>query len=123
MKKNEIRVYDGKIWGTVKVSKYGLEHGYLDYLTLANMVGHRILCNAIVSETNPDYWELVNGDYDQEIFQYYIISELGATILYDLTDEPVYYNEKLDIYVWGITHFGTGWDYVLTDVKIEGADL
>jgi hypothetical protein len=30
----------------------------------------------------------------------------------------VFYNEKLDIYVWGITHFGTAWDYVLTDIKI-----
>lgn len=121
MAKNKIKLYDGKIWG-IEVSKYGLENGYLDYLTLARMVGDRILCNSIITEGNPDDWDLVSGDYDVGIFQYYIISELGATILYDLTDEPVYYNERFDIYVWGITHFGTGWDYVLTDVKIEGDD-
>ena len=28
------------------------------------------------------------------------------------------YNEQLDMYLWGITHFGTSWDYVLTDVKL-----
>ena len=26
--------------------------------------------------------------------------------------------EELDMFLWGITHFGTGWDYVLTDLKI-----
>lgn len=117
MEKNRIKLYDGKIWG-IKPSKYAIENGYLDYLTLAEMVGHRILNNQIISKTERDYWELMSGDYDEEIFQYYIISELGATILYDLTDEPIYYNEEFDLYVWGITHFGTGWDHVLTDVKI-----
>ena len=28
------------------------------------------------------------------------------------TDEPVFHDEELDLYVWGITHFGTSWDYV-----------
>lgn len=117
MEKNRIKLHDGKVWG-IKVSKYGLEHGYLDYLTLAEMVGARILNNGIIYETDPEYWDLISGDYDEEIFQYYIISEMGATILTELTDECVYYNEKLDMYIWGITHFGTSWDYVLTDVKI-----
>lgn len=35
-----------------------------------------------------------------------------------MLDEYVIYNEKLDIYVWAITHFGTSWDYVLTDIKL-----
>lgn len=117
MAKNSIKLYDGKAYGH-KVSKYGLEHGYLDYLTLAEIVGPRILNNGIIYETDPEYWDLVSGDYDQEIFQYYIISEMGATILAELTDEPIYYNEKLDLYVWGITHFGTGWDYVLTNIEL-----
>lgn len=117
MEKNRIKMYDGKVWGK-EVSKYGRENGYLDYLALAEMVGPRILNNGIIYETDPEYWDLVSGDYDEEVFQYYIISEMGATILFELTDEVVYYNEKLDLYVWGITHFGTSWDYVLTDVKL-----
>lgn len=54
-----------------------------------------------------------------EIFQYYIISDNGAHILEKYTDEIVYYLPALDIYVWGVTHFGTSWDYVLTDIAIE----
>lgn len=57
--------------------------------------------------------------YNAEIFQYFIISYNGAEILKDWTDEIVYYNELLDMYVWGVTHWGTGWDYVLTDIKLN----
>ena len=77
-----------------------------------------------MEETREDCWELVNGEiyYDDdeiyEIYQYYIISDYGYRFLADHTDEIVFYNEKLDIYIWGITHFGTSWDYVLTDVGI-----
>ena len=116
MEKNRIKLHDGKIWG-IKVSKHGLENGYLDYQTLAEMIGAGILNNTVRSETLSD-WDIVNGDFTSAIFQDYIISELGATILYDLTDELVFYNEKLDLYIWAIDHFGTGWDYVLTDVKL-----
>lgn len=58
-------------------------------------------------------------DEQQEIYQYYIISDQGAEILKDLTDEIVYYIDYLDIYIWGVTHYGTSWSYVLTDIKIE----
>jgi hypothetical protein len=54
-----------------------------------------------------------------EIFQYYIISDSGYNILKYHTDEIVYYIESLDIYIWGVTHFGTSWDYVLTNIMIE----
>jgi cell division septum initiation protein DivIVA len=52
-----------------------------------------------------------------EIFQYYIVSNNGAEILKD-AGEIVFYNDVLDMYVWGVTHWGTSWDYVLTDIKI-----
>lgn len=51
-----------------------------------------------------------------EIFQYFIISDNGAEILKEYTDEIVMYNTELDMYVWGVTHYGTSWDYVLTDI-------
>lgn len=54
-----------------------------------------------------------------EIFQYFIISSYGAQILQELTDEIVYYLPVIDCYVWGVTHWGTSWDYVLTDIPIE----
>ena len=56
---------------------------------------------------------------DAEIFQYYIISSHTAVELQEHTNEVILYNEGLDIYLLGVTHFGTSWDYVLTDIKIN----
>lgn len=58
-------------------------------------------------------------EYENEIFQYYIIDGGGAMLLQDLTDEIVYYIPVLDIHIWGVTHYGTSWDYVLTNIKIN----
>lgn len=58
-------------------------------------------------------------DNEPEIFQWYIISDSGANILKSYTNEIVYYNSVLDMYLWGITHSGTAWDYVLTDIRIK----
>ena len=63
--------------------------------------------------------ELEEEQNPGEIFQYYIISDNGARILEDYTDEIVFYNSELDMYVWGVTHWGTSWDYVLTDIQCE----
>ena len=118
----EIKTYDGKVFG-FKVSEYGKENGYLDYRTLSQIVGDSVLNNAIVPYIGQYEWELVNGceeDEDgwYEVYQYYIISDSGFRFLEEYTDEIVYYHEELDMYVWGITHFGTSWDYVLTDIKL-----
>lgn len=58
-------------------------------------------------------------NYEPDIFQYYIISDNGARILKECTNEIVYYLDFLDCYIWGVTHYGTSWDYVLTDIEIE----
>jgi cell division protein FtsB len=58
-------------------------------------------------------------DEQPEIFQYYIVSAAGADILQEYTNDPLFYIDHLDMYVWGVTHWGTAWDYVLTDVKLE----
>lgn len=57
-------------------------------------------------------------DYQPEVYQWYIVSDGGAQILEEF-GEILYYNEELDVYLWGVTHCGTSWDYVLTDIKIE----
>ena len=61
-------------------------------------------------------------DEQPEIFQYFIISYSGAQILQDCTNEIVYYLPALDIYIWGVTHWGTSWDYVLTDIEIAASE-
>lgn len=55
-------------------------------------------------------------DCMDDIFQYYIVDDNGARILKEI-NEIVFYNDALDMYVWGVTHFGTSWSYVLTDIK------
>lgn len=118
-----ITLYDGKAFGHA-VSGYGLENGYLDYRTLAMIVGDMVLNNYIFEETGYENWALESGKEENEdgylydIYQYYIITAAGARFLEEYADEIVYYNEDLDMYLWGITHFGTSWDYVLTDIKL-----
>ena len=53
-----------------------------------------------------------------EIYQYYIVSDNGAELLKEY-GEIVFYNSELGMYVWGVTHYGTSWSYVLTDIPCE----
>lgn len=61
--------------------------------------------------------EELSEEHYHDIFQYYIISDAGAELLKDYTDEIILYCEELDINLWCVTHYGTSWDYVLTDIK------
>lgn len=53
----------------------------------------------------------------KEIYQWFIVSNYGAEILRDM-GECLTYSDILDAYIWGVDHWGTSWDYVLTPVKI-----
>ena len=149
------------------ISEYGMEHGYVDYETLAKSF-NAVLNNDIMSLTyGIGSFEQVNGtidntdeieeleekkdeleeenenspsqiieneidginekieeleneqDNDPEVFQWFIVDDWGARLLQQKTDEIVYYNETLDMYLWGVTHHGTSWDCVLTNIKID----
>lgn len=72
-----------------------------------------------INEINEQIEELENEqDNAPEVFQWFIVDDWGAKLLQDIS-EIVYYNEKLDMYLWGVTHYGTSWDYVLTSIKID----
>lgn len=124
----EIRMYGGRVYG-YEVSEYGQENGYLDYRTLSKIVGDCVLNNNIFEYAGYENWALESGEEENEdgyfydVYQYYIITDSGANFLQRYTDELVYYHEELDMYLWGITHFGTSWDYVLTDIKLVNVDL
>lgn len=89
-------------------------------------VDSMIMNNEIMKETfEIGYWELYNGndyneeeDYYKDIYQYFIIDWQSAERLAEDTDEIIYYNEKLDLYLLGVTHFGTAWSGVETDYII-----
>ena len=116
MEERSIKLYGNIVYG-VEVSRYGLENGYLDYRTLSKIVGACILNNTVRDRTMLD-WEIVAGEFDDVVFQDYIIAESGYKFLAEYTDELVFYNENLDMYIWAVTHFGTSWDYVLTNIKL-----
>lgn len=123
---SKLSVYGEYFYGN-KISEYGLRNGFVDYATLAKAFD-AVLNNDIICKTEGlGYWEQVSGfdsedDEDEDyyysldcVYQLYIVSESGAKILQD-ANQIVYYNDELNMYVWGVTHFGTSWDYVLTDI-------
>lgn len=114
-----------------EISDYGKEHNRVDYRTLAKAFdGVDISIDLFNLLWDTKYgWDLYNdSDYNEEneyyedVFRYIMISRVGAEILARWTDEIVWYNEDTNSYVWGITHCGTSWDYVLTDIEIERED-
>lgn len=47
------------------------------------------------------------------------ITEEAAQIMKESgSDEIVYYSKELDMYIWGITHYGTSWKLMLTSIPI-----
>ena len=115
-----IEMYGGKIYG-VTVSNYGIKKGYLDYRTLANILDDCILNNTIRDRTMSD-WEIVAGKFENMVMSDYIISKYGYEFLKEYTDELVFYNENLDVYIWAVTHWGTRWDHVTTNTKLIEMD-
>lgn len=57
-----------------------------------------------------------------DFYQYFIVDHCGASILEE-AGETVWYNERLDLYVWGVTHWGTSWDYVLTNIPCNTGEV
>ena len=59
-----------------------------------------------------------DGNNLQEIFQFYIIDDNGAKMLQELTDEILFYNEELDMWLLAVTHYGTNWSYVCSGIPL-----
>lgn len=162
----------GKYFCGNEISRYGQEHGYVDYRTFSKAFD-AVLNNDIMQQTQAaglGYWEpcgaseeyYEDGDGNRytyaeaqskieeineelatceneerieeleaerdaleeehyyDVFQWYIIDDNGARICEEF-GEIVYYNEALDMYLWGVTHYGTSWDYVLTDIPCNAS--
>ena len=89
-----------------------------------------ILCNNM-PEVDSGIWDniQVGSLYDSEedsyseVYQWYIIDINDWDVDYlrgnDINDFIITYSDVLDCYILAVTHWGTSWDYVLTDIKIE----
>ena len=85
-----------------------------------------VMNNYIIRELSEKgfYFDIENGtDYDEEedyyydVYQYFIIDDRDAERLKEYTNELVYYCEDLDLYILGVTHFGTAWNGVPANWK------
>lgn len=57
--------------------------------------------------------------YAEEVFQWFIIGDAAAEFFVHYTNELICYSEELDMYLLGVTHFGTAWSGVMTEWKLE----
>ena len=120
------------------LNEYEREHNKISYKRLINkFFTDMILCNDITklfyNEIGGKYCEPsleLGTDYDEEtdeyydIYQYFIVDFSNYTYtLFEKYREQLgnelilYYIDELDIYILGVTHFGTSWDYILTDFE------
>lgn len=78
------------------------------YSDFAKTFGDMILCNEIASRPI----ELIHGEIEDgdEIFQWYLVS--NPSFAMEHSEELIFYDAELDLYILGVTHFGTSWDYV-----------
>lgn len=112
----------------------GEEKDSISYGTLTSFIfTDMILCNNIVRYS--DNWELELGnDYNEEteeyidIYQYYIVDvdtwrlEKYKEYLEETntkSDLILWYDNELDIYILGVSHCGTSWSYVPTNIEIN----
>lgn len=130
-----------------KMGEYEKEKGFASYRTIIErFIGDIVLCNNIVdidtsvydnmNENNIYYWDNIKNDYAtkeeyendkenniseeyREIYQFYLcnISDYEKEQL-QKAGVILSYSDKLDCDVLCVDHFGTSWDYVLTNVKL-----
>lgn len=66
--------------------------------------------------------DLEDEETPPEIFQFYIVDDNGAQLIQDYTDDPLFYCSAVDMYIWGVTHYGTAWTHVLTDIRLNAGE-
>lgn len=115
---------------TNKKNAYYMDSEYVNYKLLTDFLfTDMILCNDILN-ANDNYFHCqleCGNDEDIDFYQYYIVNidnwRLEQYVNYckqvDIEPLTIYYLDNLDIYILAVDHFGTSWDYVYTDIKIE----
>ena len=109
----------------------------ISYRRLIERIGRVWLFNKAPELSNYDFEYEVGSDYDEEnddyidIYQYYLIDADNYTLRklneINCKDVIIAYSETLEEYVLFVDHFGTSWDYVMTDFEptdnLDEADI
>ena len=105
-----------------KMGEYEKEQGKASYKTIVDyFISDVVLCNNIANIDDSIFYNMENANENVEIYQYYLCNVgqwereqcLKAGLILS-------YSDMLDCDVLCVDHFGTSWDYVLTDVKLFG---
>ena len=107
---------------TEKMGTYEKEKGYASYKTLVDyFITDCVLCNNIIDVDDSVLCNMENIENIEslEIYQYFICNiddwNKKRALEYGLL---LSYSDMLDCDILCVDHFGTSWDYVLTDVKL-----
>lgn len=110
------------------LNEHERKYNKISYRRLIDRVSNGIwLFNNAPKLSNYDFEFEIGTDYNEEqdeyvdIYQYYLIS-INSYVLeklqeLDCNDLIIAWSETLEEYVLMVDHFGTGWDYVLTDIE------
>ena len=106
-------------WGR-ELNDYEIKNKCLSYATMAKCF-NAVLCNNI-TEIDPKFFCNIKSGVEEseipEIYQWFIVDDDAKWIL-EKANEPLFYSDKLECYVWGVTHYGTAWSYVLTSLELD----
>lgn len=101
-------------------------YGNLSFSTLCDLCfTDMVLCNDI--QNIEDYSIYDNMEYERneddedeypEIYQWFIVEPDDYWFEQYKNNFVITYSDKLNVWILCVTHFGTSWDYVATDVKI-----
>ena len=126
----KVTMKNGNVIHINEVSEMARKKNCLDYASMVewSTYGHMVRLNVSPWSMAED-WEKQNDDEedeeqdedeaDEEVFQWFIISEHSVEFFVHYTNELIYYSESLDMYLLGVTHFGTAWSGVMTEWKLE----
>ena len=131
----KVTMKNGNVIHLDDVSEMAREENRLDYASMVDWCtdGHIVFLSASPWNMAEDWEKQTERDFDcfadaeeqdedeadEEVFQWFIISEDAAEFFVHYTNELIYYSDSLDMYLLGVTHLGTAWSYVMTEWKLE----
>ena len=82
------------------------------YNDVLNKINRPILCPRVQwGDLQPENLPAEVQLGETEILQWYIIDDIDVDFLISI-NEPVYFNEYTQTYMWGVCHYGTPWESV-----------
>jgi hypothetical protein len=88
---------------------------FVSYATLSKLGNIVYTPSTDLLEELYDNCELKEED---EIYQAFIIDKQFYDILNKYTTEYICFSGITETYLWGVTHYGTNWEYVFTEIEI-----